>query len=67
MLNKSVVERVLLRASETGADFAELFVEQGRDLHLSMGARESKCRASGMESGAGVRLFKMIDGLCLYQ
>ena len=38
MLNKSVVERVLLRASETGADFAELFVEQGRDLHLSMGA-----------------------------
>ena len=31
MLNKSVVERVLLRASETGADFAELFVEQGRD------------------------------------
>lgn len=58
MLNKSVVERVLLRASETGADFAELFVEQGRDLHLSMGAGKVNAAASGMESGVGVRLFK---------
>lgn len=37
MLDKSIVEKVLLRAAETGADFAELFAEQGRDLHLSMG------------------------------
>ena len=47
MLNKSIVERVLLRASETGADFAELFVEQGRDLHLSMGGGKVNAAASG--------------------
>lgn len=58
MLDKQVVERVLLSASETGADFAELFVEQGRDLHLSMGAGRINDVASGLESGAGVRLFK---------
>jgi len=58
MLDKSVVERVLLRAGETGADFAELFAEQGRDLHLSMGAGKVNAAVSGLENGAGVRLFK---------
>ena len=29
MLDKSIVEKVLLWAAETGADFAELFAEQG--------------------------------------
>lgn len=58
MLDKSIVEKVLLRAAETGADFAELFAEQGRDLHLSMGAGRINAATSGLESGAGIRLFK---------
>ena len=28
MLDKSIVEKVLLRAAETGADFAELFADE---------------------------------------
>ena len=51
MLDKSIVEKVLLRAAETGADFAELFAEQGRDLHLSMGAGRINAATSGLESG----------------
>lgn len=58
MLDKSIVEKVLLRAGETGADFAELFVEQGRDLHLSMGAGKINAVSSSLENGAGIRLFK---------
>ena len=58
MLDKSIVEKVLLRAAETGADFAALFAEQGRDLHLSMGAGRINAATSGLESGAGIRLFK---------
>ena len=58
MLDKSIVEKVLLRAAETGADFAELFAEQGRDFHLSMGAGRINAATSGLESGAGIRLFK---------
>lgn len=58
MLDKSIVEKVLLQAAETGADFAELFAEQGRDLHLSMGAGRINAATSGLESGAGIRLFK---------
>ena len=48
MLDKSIVEKVLLRAAETGADFAELFAEQGRDLHLSMGAGRINAATSGL-------------------
>ena len=57
-MEKSVIERVLLRASETGADFAELFVEQGRDLNFSMGAGKVHSISSDLENGAGIRLFK---------
>ena len=57
-MEKSVVEKVLLRASETGADFAELFVEQGRDLNFSMGAGKVHSISSALENGAGIRLFK---------
>ncbi len=64
MLDKSIVEKVLLCAAETGADFAELFAEQGRDVHLSMGAGKVNAAASSLECGAGIRLFK--DDLTLY-
>ena len=64
MLEKNLTELVLLKASESGADFAEIFAEKLRYSSLSAGAGKIDGLSSGLRLGAGVRVFK--DNFCGY-
>ena len=57
MLNSDTVDTVLARAQRGGADFAELYVERWRRRHLRVTDGEVKDANSGIEYGAGLRLF----------
>lgn len=57
MLKRSVVTHVLEAALETGADFAELYVEQTKQNRLVMVNQAIETAASGLDYGAGIRLF----------
>lgn len=58
MLEKSVVERVLEKALESGGDFAEIFVEKSRASNLSVAKGKVDASSSHLVFGAGIRLFK---------
>ena len=62
MLEKNLTERVLLKASESGADFAEIFAEKLRYSSLTAGAGKIDGLSSGLRLGAGIRVFK--DNFC---
>lgn len=57
MLKKSVVEHTLEAALETGADFAELYVEQTKRNHIAMVNGQVETALGGLDYGAGIRLF----------
>ncbi len=57
MLAEALVEEVLQRARAGGADFAELYVERWRRRALRVLSGEVKEATSGIEYGAGLRLF----------
>jgi TldD protein len=57
MLDSDLVGKVLVEARSGGADFAELYVERWRRRQLRVLNREVKEAASGLEYGAGLRLF----------
>ena len=52
MLEKNLTERVLLKASESGADFAEIFAEKLRYSSLTAGAGKIDGLSSGLRLGA---------------
>lgn len=64
MLDKSIVERVLLKAAERGGDFSEVFLEKARLSRLVMGAGKMDALTSSLRLGAGIRVFK--DDFCGY-
>lgn len=64
MLEKNLTERVLLKASESGTDFAEIFAEKLRYSSLTAGAGKIDGLSSGLRLGAGIRVFK--DNFCGY-
>ncbi|WP_036199647.1 TldD/PmbA family protein [Meiothermus ruber] len=57
MLDEALVGDVLRRARQGGADFAELYVERWRRRALRVLSGEVKEATSGLEYGAGLRLF----------
>ncbi|WP_027894068.1 TldD/PmbA family protein [Calidithermus chliarophilus] len=57
MLSETLVSDVLRRARLGGADFAELYVERWKRRNLRMLSGEVKEATSGLEYGAGLRLF----------
>jgi TldD protein len=57
MLNESLVSDVLAFARDRGADFAELYVERWKRRALRVLNDEVKEATSGLEYGAGLRLF----------
>ncbi|HEY3247158.1 MAG TPA: TldD/PmbA family protein [bacterium] len=57
MLNESLVGDVLAFARQRGADFAELYVERWKRRALRVLNDEVKEATSGLEYGAGLRLF----------
>ncbi len=57
MLQPELVSKLLTTARRYGADFAEVYVERWRRRHLRVLNHEVKEALSGLEYGAGVRLF----------
>ena len=57
MLDNTLVEKVLRTAQKGGADFAELYVERWRRRSIRVINREVREARSGIEYGAGLRLF----------
>lgn len=58
MLDKNLVEQVLLEASATGGDFAELFVEDTVSSSVSIGDKKIDAVNNINRFGAAVRIFK---------
>ena len=57
MLAETLVSDVLSKAHSGGADYAELYVERWKRRTLRMLSGEVKEATSGLEYGAGMRLF----------
>ncbi|NCC15127.1 MAG: TldD/PmbA family protein [Clostridia bacterium] len=57
MLSKNVVENTLSAALGTGADFAEIYMEQSKRNTLSVVNGRVEAVQSGLDYGAGIRLF----------
>ena len=58
MIKREICERVLARAASTGADYAELFVENTLNHAVNMVADKVNAITDAVISGAGVRVFK---------
>ncbi len=57
MFNESTAEKLLRRARELGADFAEVYAERWKKRNLRLLDLAVQEASSGIERGAGVRLF----------
>ncbi|XOB97749.1 TldD/PmbA family protein [Deinococcota bacterium DY0809b] len=57
MINESTAEKLLRRARELGADFAEVYAERWKKRNLRLLDLAVQEASSGIERGAGVRLF----------
>ncbi len=66
MLNTALVEKVLKLAGSNGASFAELYVERWRKKSMRLINKELKEANSGIEYGAGLRLFYGTDVVYAY-
>lgn len=58
MLDKNLVKEILDTALSSGADFAEVFVENSLATSIQTGDRQVKNISSGQTYGIGVRVFK---------
>ncbi len=66
MLNSNLVSKVLNLAASGGADYAELYVERWRNRTMRLIDKELKVANSGIEYGAGLRLFYGTDVVYAY-
>ncbi len=66
MLETTLVEKVLQTGCAGGADFAELYVERWKRRTLRVVDRDVKEAKSGLERGAGLRLFYGTDVVYAY-
>ena len=57
MLNESTAEKLIALALARGADFAEVYAERWKNRSLRLLDMEVKEATSGIEYGAGIRLF----------
>ncbi|WP_027415848.1 TldD/PmbA family protein [Aneurinibacillus terranovensis] len=66
MLQQKLVERVLQAALSHGGDFAEIYVENKIEQHLSMVKEKIEKARSGQDFGIGIRIFNGVDYLYTY-
>lgn len=66
MLEKRIVENTLNAALKTGANFAELFVENTRKSNISMINGKVDKALSGIDYGAGLRIFHGNNAVYVY-
>ena len=58
MLSQTTIEKVLHAATQTGGDFAEIFVEDKKGSSLTMTGGILEKAVSGRDFGVGIRIFK---------
>lgn len=66
MLNKQVVQDVLMAAMSTGGDFAEVFVEDRFNNSLEMIKGKVEKSLSGRDYGIGIRIFQGHNSVYTY-
>lgn len=66
MLNKSVIERVLLAALSAGGDFSEVFVERSMVSGISAINGIIERSTSGIDSGIGIRILEKTKSVYVY-
>ena len=58
MLSQGIIEKVLTAATQTGGDFAEIFIEDKTSSLLTMIGGILEKAVSGRDFGVGIRIFK---------
>lgn len=58
MINKKLLNKILMEALSTGGDFAEIFIEKKRVTSLFMTEGKLETSNSGKDFGMGIRIFK---------
>ena len=66
MLDQNIASEVLARATATGGDFAEIFLEDRIDHSVSMVSGKIETVSSGRLHGAGVRVFNGLNAIYVY-
>jgi len=56
MIKKSLIEKVLLKAASTGADFAEIYAENSMNSKIQLLDNKIKKSINGYDYGAGIRV-----------
>lgn len=66
MINKSVIEDVIIAALSVGGDFAEIFVEDKINTELTLLGGKIEKGMSGRDYGVGIRLFSGTNSVYAY-
>lgn len=66
MIDKKVIEDVLLAAISTGGDFAEVFVENRLSSSIEMTHGKVEKALSGRDYGVGIRIFRGYNSIYVY-
>ncbi|MDD4796681.1 MAG: TldD/PmbA family protein, partial [Eubacteriales bacterium] len=66
MIGTDIAAKVLSRAQQRGADFAELYVEDGQSGNLSMASGKIENSVSSRTLGAGIRVIKGLNYVYVY-
>lgn len=66
MLDKRLIEDIIMAALSTGGDFAEVFVEDKDNTEITMIAGRVENTISGLDFGVGIRIFKGLNSVYAY-
>lgn len=66
MVDKNLLERVLLETLSTGGDFADIFVEERKDNNISLISGKIETALTGTDFGVGIRLIKDLFDVYAY-
>ena len=66
MIEKRLIEDIISAALSTGGDFAEVFVEDKFNTHLSLVSGNIENSMSGQDFGIGIRIFNGLNSVYAY-
>jgi TldD protein len=66
MISKNLAHKILTLATETGADFAEIYLEETLSSNLSSENGQIETSSSSISYGAGIRLLKKLQSVYGY-
>jgi len=66
MLDKKLIEDIIMAALSTGGDFAEVFVEDKYNTGITMIGGKVDSSISGRDFGVGIRIFKGFNSVYAY-